>query len=295
MKPKWLLEPDVFEENTIELLRTHLIGSGIDVKIIPYIPFDDDLVDRCSKLYHPEDCVIFYGSLNFGRKLQKLPWVPGVYLNEEAFKCTSYYPAIGDLLIHYDNFTMLPYGILKDKKDQLIDQFGGERIFIRPNSGVKEFTGFVTNTHRFYDSIELAGFYDVEPDLLVLVAKAWDLQREWRFVVVDQRVISGSLYRYWGETADNYSSADYVLSHSRSMWEECKDKQAWEIAEKCVEKYNPDRAWTIDVCQTAEEEYKILEIGCFSCAGMYGNDLGKIVEAVSKSALNEWNEYFNIE
>ena len=37
-------------------------------------------------------------------------------------------------------------------------------------------------------------------------------------------------------------------------------------------------------------ELDMLEIGCFSCAGMYGNDLNIIVDKVSQVAERDWLE-----
>jgi len=300
-KVKWLFEKDVFEDNTDKMIE-EVEFQGMKALVVPYVPFDDDIVIRCSQMLGDEECVVFYGSLNFGKKLQrKLPWVPGVYLNEKTFECTTYYPKLGNLLLHYDDFIMLPYGSLYDKEDMLFKMFG-DKLFIRPNSGTKEFTGFVTSPHRFEERVKLAGFYDVEPELLVLVSKAFDLEREWRFVIVDGKVISGSLYRYWGELADDHKSVDYVISHSSKMhkelhevaaWRKDWENAAWDIAQKAADKWQHDqRAWTIDVCQTKEGEVKVLEIGCFSCAGMYDNNLRRVISAVSKAALAEWNEYF---
>lgn len=300
MKPKWLFEKDIFEDNTNKMIE-EVKFQEMEAEVVPYIPFDEDIAVRCAGMFDKEDCVIFYGSLNFGKKLRKLSWYPGVYLNEKAFECTSYYPAITDLLLHYNSFIMLPYGVLKEKKKMIFDLLGPGPIFIRPNSGTKEFTGFVTNSYKYEEHIELAGFYDVEPDLLVLVSKAMDIIREWRFVIVDGKVISGSLYRYWGELADDKSSSDYVRSHSSSMhkelhevaaWRNDNENKAWEVAQECAERYNPDRAWTIDVCETRDEKIKVLEIGCFSCAGMYKNNLRRVISAVSKAALDEWKEIY---
>jgi len=291
MKAKWLFEPDVFEDNTDKLIEI-VKKQGMDAKVIPYVPFDDVLVDRCTRMYSDNDCVIFYGSLNFGKKLKKASWVPGVYLDEEAFKCTAYYPPLSDLLLHYNDFIMLPYGSLVDKRDQLFEHFKTPELFIRPDSGTKEFTGFVTTLDQYNDAIELAGFYDVEPDLLVLVSGAKNLKKEWRFVIVNGEVVSGSLYRDWDGTSDDYSSQDYVLSHSKSVWEEGYDQRAWELAKICARRYNPGAAWTIDIASVEGGTYHVLEIGCFSCAGLYGNDLEKVVEAVSNAALTEWKEIY---
>ena len=291
MKVKWLFETDVFEDNTDKFIEV-IKSKGMIAEVVPYVPFDLDILDRCNKLFDKDDCVVFYGSLNFGKKLKKASWVPGVYLNEKAFECTSYYPAIEQLLLHYDNFFMLPYGVLKKNREWVFDRIGNSEIFIRPNSGIKEFTGFVTTEERFDDDVKLAGFYDVEPDLLCLISSAKELIKEYRFVVVNGKVVSGSEYRDWTTISDDYESSSYVLRNSKHTNELCDDDGAWIIADACARLYNPDRAWTIDVAKTLRDGYRVLEIGCFSCAGMYGNDLNLVADAVSKAAEEEWSDIF---
>jgi len=53
-------------------------------------------------------------------------------------------------------------------------------------------------------------------------------------------------------------------------------------------KYSPDRAWCVDVCRTRAGNYYLLEIGCFSCAGLYECDLSAVVSEVSRVSLKEW-------
>jgi len=291
-KPKWLIETNVFEDNEEQLVK-EIKKQGMKVNLI-----DDsrteDIVKYCINfLYEPQDCVIFYGSLGLGRKLKKTPWVPGVYLNEKAFECTSYYPVLGNTLVH-SNYLMMPYGDVKRRKNDLYRYFNDDKIFIRPNSGNKQFTGMVVKKHDFEDCIKLAGFYDVEPDLLVVVSDVYNIEKEWRFVVVNGEVICGSLYRDWSAPEKIYPGTitrDYVLLNSHSVYEECNDKNALSAAEICANMYNPDNCYTIDVAKINSNAYGILEVGCFSCAGMYGNDLEIIVDKVSEAALNEWKEY----
>ena len=56
--------------------------------------------------------------------------------------------------------------------------------------------------------------------------------------------------------------------------------------------YQPDLAYTIDVCKTNNDEYKLLELNSFNCASMYGNDYDKVVNAINKLAVNEHNSLF---
>jgi len=52
--------------------------------------------------------------------------------------------------------------------------------------------------------------------------------------------------------------------------------------------YSPDPVWIIDICQTSDGEYHLLEIGGFSFADLYACDKSDIVNAVSNVALNQW-------
>jgi hypothetical protein len=295
MKPKWLVEADVFQDNTDKLIEI-LKQKEIDHHVLKYIPFDDDLPKRCLDIYGPEECVVFYGSLNFGHKLRKLPWVPGVYLNEKAFECTSYYPYLKEILLHHHDYWMMPYGELAEHKTRIFKNFG-DKVFIRPNSGMKQFTGMICHEDNFYDCVKLAGFYDVEPELLVLISKVYSLEKEWRFVIVDGKPVSGSLYRDWSspeKISPGTVTRDYVLMNSHSVWEGFEGQEgsnALMLAYEAAKRYNPDKCWVIDIARTEFCTYSVLEIGCFSGAGLYGNDLEKVIDAVSEEALKEWNEY----
>jgi len=293
VKATWLVEMGLFTDTEDRLIEA-VEKSGRVVKEMKYVPFDDEIVGRCEREVEFGSCAVFYGSLNFATKLKAMRVTPGVYLNEKAFECTSYYPEFGAKLLH-EKYVMLPYGDLIRHKKMLFKLFGqGEDlpIFVRPNSGMKQFVGTVLNYDDFEDGIRVSGLYDVEPDMLVLVSEAVDILQEWRFVIVDGQVISGSMYRDWTigpETlSPNAVTRDIILRNSKSVSLPCTDDTAWVYAQRMAGWYEPDSCWVMDVAKTAAGEYKVIEIGCFSCAGLYGNDLDKVVEAVSKAAEKEW-------
>ncbi len=297
MKAKWLIEADVFQDNTDKLIQV-LKNKGYDHHVLKYIPFDDDLAKRCLDIYGRDECVVFYGSLNFGRKLKKNPWYPGVYLNDKMLECSMYYPYIGPLLLHYQDYMMMPYGDLAEHKSVIFRHFHSDKVFIRPNSNMKEFTGMICHEDNFFECVKLAGFYDVDPNLLVLISSVEPLEKEWRFVIVNGEPIAGSLYRDWSspeKIAPGTVTRDYVLMNSHSVWEGFEGQEgsnALMLAYEAAKRYNPDRCWTIDIAKTEYGTYHVLEIGCFSCAGLYGMDLEKVVDKVSEEALKEWNENF---
>ena len=44
--------------------------------------------------------------------------------------------------------------------------------------------------------------------------------------------------------------------------------------------YSPDPCFTIDIGLTADDEYKLIEMNAFNCAGFYKADIEGIVHAV---------------
>lgn len=269
MKPIWLIEKDLFTD-TEERLITLLKEKGYSVKEVKYVPFDDDL-SRFERMFKPDDCVIFYGSLNLAMKLKDARLPIHIFGDRERYKCSAYYPHYGDNHINSD-FKMFTFGELNERKDELFKD--DEAIFIRPDSILKEFTGAVVNIFNWNEAYQLMGFYNdvVTSDLPVLVSSVKAIELEWRFVVVDGKVVSGSLYR--------------TAEHEETLHEPCDDPKAWEFAQRMADMYCPERVFVLDVCQTNKGEYKIMEIGCFSFAGLYGNDLPVVIDKVSVVAAD---------
>lgn len=270
----WLVEEEGFNLD-LEPLLSEIKAQGHGLKIHNHVPFEGS--DKYLGLFDKDDCVVFYGSLQFGKQIQRqAPWIPGVYCSLEKFECTYYYPFFGSWLLN-GNYVMLPYGELKRRKDFLLETLSNNgAVFVRPSSGFKIFTGKVIYAESWAKDVENLGFYDVDPERVVVVAEPHNLDGEWRFIVVKGRVVAGSQYR----------SAIGV------KYSEVIAPEIYEFAQKVVDsaKYEPDPAWCLDVCRRKDGELFVLEVGCFSSAGLYAASKSDIVREVSKVALEEWND-----
>lgn len=273
MKPKWLLQTDIFEEN-LDILCDEIKRQGMEYRIYDHKHFDDGM--EIISQYDEGDCVIVYGSLQMGQKFKKnSTFIPGVYCDLSKYDCSYYYPYFGNQLVN-NNYIMLPFGELERRKHFLFDTFGEDNcVFIRPNSGFKNFTGTIVHKSNWEKDIDWLGSYDVSHDTIVVVSKPRSIDREWRFVVVDDKVVSGSQYR---------NSSGCKLDDA--------DEDAEIYAQCVVDKiaYRPERVWCLDICETFDIFY-VLEVGCFSCAGLYVAPKEPIVREVSRVALEEWKEY----
>lgn len=221
------------------------------------------------------ECVVTYGSHQFVRKVTKARaglWQPGAYHRVERLSYSAYSPYIGDLMLN-DDFVILPYGEFKRRGPAP----WGEAVFLRPNAVTKTFTGFVISKDDFsHESNSLDRLSHLQPDDLVAVATPKPILGEFRFVVAEGRVVTGSAYS-WDDRLDVRSDVDPA---SLSMAEEVA-RRDWQA----------DAVYTCDVALTeigGQRVPRVLELNAFSCSGLYACDAEKVAEAVSAAAWREW-------
>ena len=270
MKVKWLVEDDAFPEDTQPFLDA-IANSGYEYKIIRQRPCDP--VPDFYNFFPPEDCVIFYGSLGLAKHLRKkCNWIPGVYYDIPKYNCVAYYAELGKYLVN-GNYMMLPFGELIRRKEYIFEHVSSDRaVFVRPDRGDKIFTGKVVYKEYWEKDIDYFDFSQLDKKELVVVAEPRNIAAEWRFVIVEGRVIAGSQYR----------QNDVV------GYEAYYPPEAKRLAEEVASIYNPEPAFVVDICCTKSGEYCVMEVGCFSCAGLYACDRMAVIKAVSDVALKEW-------
>lgn len=226
-------------------------------------------------LFGPDDCVVFWGSIGLSMQVRRqAPWIPGVYCTPENYRCSSYYPYLGDLLLN-SNYFMVAYGDLVRRESAIFEAF--DAVFVRPDSGLKPFTGQEVSRASFRDNVSALGGSRIAPNELVLISSAKSIETEWRFVVVDKEVIAGSVYQMDGEMVREPVRIE-------------ANGPAVEVAREAARLYQPDRAFVVDVGCTRQGAYKVVEINAFSTSGLYACDPDVVVREVSRVALEDWEE-----
>ena len=100
-------------------------------------------------------------------------------------------------------------------------------------------------------------------ETLIQVASEKNVYREFRFWVYNGKIISGSQYRI-GKS----------VVHS-----ELVDEEAFKFCEKMIEIFQLAKGFIMDIGLT-DNGPKIIECGCFNCAGFYKADIQKILMAI---------------
>ncbi len=265
----WFLEKN-FSESQKEM-RDEIISQGFNVKILSCYELPKLELDE-----YPL-CGIFYGSINFIRTSRKLEVVPGKYCNFPLYDCTSYYPKLGKFLLN-SHYVLIPFGELGRKLSFISRVFGNE-LFIRPNFGSKIFDGGIFDVNElasYPDISKMSVFYECFPDTLILISDKKQINDESRFLVVDGKVVAGSYYIIDGE----FESYEYLS----------KDRQEWNFAQKIADDYQPERCFTIDICNNDNGNH-LLELNSFSSAGLYSCNVKSVIKEVSKVAIDDYNNY----
>lgn len=272
---KWVIH-DHLIQRALPTGRPNLLqalqSQGYETICLTYDETDRDL----TKL--PEwngECVVTYGSVQFVNQVVKKRrgmWQPGAFLRTENLSYSAYAPYMGDILLN-DDFIMLPYAEFRRRGLKAWDG----SAFIRPNSVTKLFTGFVINSNDYeHETNSLERLSNVSPEDILVVARPKPILGEFRFIISDGKVITGSAYS-WDNTLDVRSDV-----HPACL------EMAQEVAQR---EWQPDRVYTCDIALTeinGKQEARVLEFNAFSCSGLYACDTELIANAVSYAA---WNEY----
>lgn len=240
---KWLVERDIFTENEAKLeqiLKNDLIYFSNSISGINF-----------SQEVDPP--FIVYGSIVACRKLQKTGGISWLY--DKVYDCNYYLHRFGNLALNN-----LHIYSTKSNLETLIDFFGSKNLFIKENNGYKVFTG------RVFDDQTLSELKLVYPEDFLLLAPKKPIENEWRFIVSEGKILTGSGY---GDTKD------------------CPP-DAFDFAEKTLDfvEYDPAPMWTLDICKS-NDEFKVLEANSLLSAGWYDADLTKIVSEVNRLAQIE--------
>jgi hypothetical protein len=222
------------------------------------------------------------GSIWFNSTLkQQCPNYVGGWHNEALFSCTSYYGYYGKYIAQ-QNHIMLTFGEIERRGQSLFDQFVNDRLFFRPNSGEKNFTGEVVEDKNFKTWCDRKFLWDnVKKDTLCVVSQPLNIKKELRLLVKDRKIVTGSTYRIDG-------------NHIKEPLEEQDDKTAIiDFAEMVLNDgdHHPKLppAHTIDIVLT-DKGYSVMEVHCCCCCGRYAMDLRKLTKAISEAAEREFEQ-----
>ena len=289
-KINWVIEQDLFTEYEDELFMK-VIGSGNNAYFLDYSHDDDsNLLKFFNKNFKEDDIVIFHGSLQLGRRIEKLPFYPGIYLTLPNYECYNYYGYFGEHLLNSKYLMMGLNDVLRNKYMifKSLDVYNNytNRIFIRPSNGYKSFTGQCLTLSNFDQDFDILtkSYGGLDSNTLVLLSQSQEIKNEYRYVVIDGKIISGALYMDKENKGTFKPHYDKIADNNKAL----------KFAEEMVKLYQPDMAYNIDICELENGEYKLIEINSFCCGSMYGNDYTEVVKAVNDLCMKDYIDVYGL-
>lgn len=258
---RWIIQEDSFPQELQALYET------LDKNNVKYTKVKEEADLKKINPYWVEPA-FFYGSLQWAKKIY-LESDIDVFYSPTDFTCRNYYPILGEFLLN-GNYVMLPFNELKRQKEFLFHCVGEDRaIFLRPDREDKIFTGTLVYKEDYEEQVDYWTGYAFKRKInlaeeLVIASEPKNLAFEWRFVIINGLVSTGSQYRENNRVA---SDASYT-------------EEAMQFAQVIANKYKPDTIFIVDVCLTKAGNYHLMEIGPFSCAGLYACNLDIIVKGI---------------
>jgi hypothetical protein len=267
MRPVWLIEAGVYGAEADPLLA-EIRRQGMHAEIVPFKALRQGQRLTVGSQPLPDGaCVIGYGTFPFARQIQlHHRWVPGAWANPENLDCATYFGYFGKFLLN-QRYALLPGLEAIQEQSWLFEVFGSDdTVFARPAGCHKLFTGRLMSKETFATGLAPTRY---DPATLVVVAAPKMIQREWRVVIVEDRVIAGSQYAEEGTKAIKPGCPKPVQRYVEMMLREVR--------------WRPDPVFMMDVCES-ERQFWLVELNGFSCSWLYRCDLAGVVSQVSAFA-----------
>jgi hypothetical protein len=262
----WIIENIVKEPSFLELSNAALaLGhSVLDIR--------GDFTNSMLADYRRKP-VMFNGSIEMVKHVTPTLLAqecgPVSYCAWENYLCSKYYPQLAPLLFNHE-FIFAPLCELIRRPFFFWGILGEDSmLFVRPDSGDKTFKG------SLLDIQDLEKWYDpAYANDMAVMARPRNIMGEWRFVVNrKQEIIAVSSYRYQGLCTRVPSAPD----------------GATRLVKKVLKLgYYPDSVFCVDIAQSKEGDFGVMELTSFSSAGLYACDKRAIVKSVSEMAEEDF-------
>lgn len=216
-------------------------------------------------------CVISSCSPETAYRISKRDkFIPGVFCDFDQYKCSQYYPILGQWKFN-ENYIILPYGDLLRRKKFIFDYLSSSNcIFIRSDNKFN-FPGRLIEQRTYDRDISRLGLGSIEHDTLVIIAIPKFPKREWRIFVAEDGIITGSQYKHHGRAKLDKNIPTLVADFAINIIN--------------YGQYLPDEVVAIDICEDIKGDLYLMDIGPFSCSEIYQADTDLLVEAVSEKAI----------
>lgn len=251
----WVLQKNLFNERAFQSLQDQLVVQDTPHAVVQLRPF----VHEIEPDVEIDGPVFVCGSTGLRHVARRKGWQPGYFDDNLDYRL---------LLRHYGARMLNEDARVMPLRDAAVTE---DVAFVRPVGDDKQFSGQVMAKAEFAEwrsrVVALEGestYTTLGADDLVVIARAKPVFAEYRFYVVDGRVVTGSLYK----------------RGDRVHYDSHVDGRVTDFAQSCADAWCPNRAFCLDVADTPDG-LKVLEINAINSSGFYACDMGRFVNAIN--------------
>jgi hypothetical protein len=267
---RWVLQNNLIAENDRKQLQEACKEIGVEFEEVLVIPFSDELPE----FTQDDKTNIYYGSTTLMDNVYKqLDKPKGLFFNHETFSMENYFKQWGEHMLSYGGEFMYVSEFIDD------DLVGNTdfKVFIRPDGDGKEFDGTVGFESELKEMLTRMVEYEgpMNRESTILVAPAYNIQKEWRNYIVDGEIVTSTRYR------NNFRLSKSGTDIPEDMLQFVRDR---------MKEYQPHDVFAMDIASTKHDDgtmhYYIIECGCMNSVGFYHADIKKYVEGVTNYMLD---------
>lgn len=243
-----------FERDNFKILKDFFESKNVDNDIYKLTPFSHEINPRLPN----KKPIIPFGCIEFVQEVIKQGGDNAfIFYDEDVFTNENCLSRWGEMCLNSDAKIMTINEIRELDPEK--------QYFIRPLEDLKTFTGNLFQPGMMKSLVERYGGYEnntLNMETRVIVASPKSVIREWRNFIVDGKVVSSSLYRENGRHKEGRENipTDMIL-----------------FCQEALKIYIPSKAFVLDICQTEDNEFKIVEFGCIHNCGFYQADVEKVL------------------
>jgi len=278
----WRLHRAVFDTQ-LEKATSIILGYGDEVQVV-----DGPLRDLAPAPTHLTTPSLAITTLQDARAISQLPEGPRAFYHPERYR-VSYWSTRLPQSVSWLNSggIFLPYAYLLDSPSIIhtvaqSSQNDTPRVFIRPDSGNKTFTGFdIAVGDHFTEELKAQmHFSRPEPETLCYVAPYRSMEAtEWRFWICEHKVVAHTPY-CWGDQLENTTINPNIPPAAIQAMAERLAQSNFAI----------DYAYTADFAiDLNDHQPYLIEINAASTSGVYEAKLDSLLLALRSTAVRDYN------
>lgn len=267
----WLLQKNALskEMDTFDTIVRTLNAGGISWTPVRALSFTDKIVAADTVLQGKElkdipdldlnvtGPVMVYGSYTLALIAKKKNWVPGAFINEHFTHDALVQGWGAHALLNGDACV---YRL--DELDHALKH--RDLVFLRPFEDTKSFSGMLqhaTDVRWWAAQALLANGPLLQASTKIVVGSPRTIFAEYRLFVVDNIIVTSSLYKLGQRVMSDTYTPDSVLKY----------------AQECIERWVPDRAFVLDIAETPEG-LCVIEVNNINSSGVYAANVSRLIQ-----------------